>query len=640
MPPEIAAILVELARSIQRFGMYPRGHPARRETASQFIGHLNRLHETHQALPFEFTRSRILFDGQPTPSDNKLLSALARRINQHEVAVVEFLRGVAPEEVDGFLEAVSVQPGKTGEPLGERPSEQLRRWPHIRVETVEYDALSLARGRGDAEGTSSEAPADWGERREAGQVEGAETVQPFGDGYEGGDEEGGEEDAESLRRQIARLILDMDAGTLEKLTRVMPEVAPAEGLDPSMVAALTQVLREAASRDGENPSAELMRLITKLGMHGEDAPGAPGEEGPGALSELVRRLGSGWDAEDPNPGDYRAALTGLSRKSSVLAREPVWVDRADPERVLQMSLELDEAEAPTRAAARQMVDSDRIGALLDILDGAPEGVDAVERVWEWLAHPRALRRLLQRDPVDLGALDRLLARMGVEAAETLFEVLEGTAGAEERRGALTDRLGGLGPGVVPGAMGRLDSDDPLMRRDMLRILRGAGGLPGDFTAAPYMADPDAGVRREAMQLGLSGFADREMVLTAALGDSDPGIVQWGIRQAEEECPPEVLPYLVSVIFQSSSPSSVRLAAIRALGTVDAPEALHALLRLTWKRRFLWFHGLTPKSAEMLEALRVLSERWQQDERARKVLARAARSKDPQVKALARRGGGG
>jgi len=631
MPPEIAAILVELARSIQRFGMYPEGHPARRDTSAQFTDHLTQLLDSYGSLPLEFTRSSILFEDQPTPEDNKLLAALARRINQHEIASIEFARGLEEEEARGFLEAVAVQPGKTGEALGAGPPEALHRWPHIKMETVSYDALSLARGHGDVDGTASEAPADWAERvEETGRGDAR-------DAQAGAPEE--ESAPEEVRRQISRLILNLDPETMAKLTRAMPSVASTGEVDPEMVLALTEVLREAASGSGEDPPAALMRLLTKLGMHGEGTEGPEDPESMRAVADVVRQLGSGWNVADPNPGDYRTALTGLSRTSPVLSDRPVWVEGSEPDRVLKMSLELGEAEALTRSAARRMVDTDRIGELLEILDEARGDSGAVETVWGWVAHPHALRRVLQREPVDLAILDRLLDRMGMEAAETLFEVLESSE-QEDHREMLTARLAGLGSEVVPLAIERLEADAPRTRRDMLTILRRVDTLPEDFSAAPFMTDPDARVRREAMSLGLAGYADREMVLTAALNDADPGIVRWGIERAEEDCPHEVLPYLIALIFESSSPSALRLNAIRALRTVKRPEALEALVRLTWKRRFLWFHGLAPKSAEMLEALRVLSECWQQDEKAGKILARATRSSDAQVKAVARKGDGG
>lgn len=632
MPPEIAAILVELARSIQRFGMYPEGHPARSDTSAQFTDHLTQLLDSYGSLPLEFTRSSILFEDQPTPEDNKLLAALARRINQHEIAYIEFARGLEEEEARDFLEAVAVQPGKTGEPLGAESPETLRRWPHINVETVSYDALSLARGHGDVEGTASEAPADWSERVEEGGQGDERTARAST-----ADDESAPE--EEVRKQISRLILNLDPETMAKLTRAMPAVASTGEVDPEMVLALTEVLREAAAGSGEDPPAALMRLLTKLGMHGEGTEGPEDPETMRSVADVVRQLGSGWNVADPNPGDYRAALTGLSRTSPVLSDRPVWVEGSEPDRVMKMSLELGEAEALTRSAARRMVDTDRIGEMLEILDDAPGDSEAVEAVWGWVAHPHALRRVLQREPVDTAILDRLLERMGMEAAETLFEALESTD-SEDRRELLTVRLGELGSEVAPLAIERLGSDAPRTRRDMLTILRRVDTLPEDFSAAPYMTDADSRVRREAMSLGLAGHADREMVLTAALNDADPGIVRWGIERAEEDCPPEVLPYLIALIFESSSPSALRLNAIRALRTVKRPEALQALVRLTWKRRFLWFYGLVPKSAEMLEALRVLSECWQQDEKAGKILARAARSSDAQVKAVARKGGGG
>jgi hypothetical protein len=73
-------------------------------------------------------------------------------------------------------------------------------------------------------------------------------------------------------------------------------------------------------------------------------------------------------------------------------------------------------------------------------------------------------------------------------------------------------------------------------------------------------------------------------------------------------------------------------AIRALGGTRAPAARDALLELTrGGRTFLGREKLAPKSPMLIAALRALAAAWATNPAARRVLARAGASPDPDIR---------
>src|SRR5207247_2393619 len=184
----------------------------------------------------------------------------------------------------------------------------------------------------------------------------------------------------------------------------------------------------------------------------------------------------------------------------------------------------------------------RLASLLDLLEGAPAG-SAVEAVWARVATPAAVRRVLEGAPIDFRSLDRLLGRVGLEAADLLLDFL---ATAEERavRRALLDRLVTLGAVLGPRLAARLGDERWYVVRNLLWMLDRLPALPPDFSPGPFSAHADARVRREALKLRLKVLAEREAALHAALQDPDEQAVRLGLIAAQQDCPPNALPLVV------------------------------------------------------------------------------------------------
>jgi len=400
---------------------------------------------------------------------------------------------------------------------------------------------------------------------------------------------------------------------------------------------------EGASGDREGPGASLLRILTKLGMQAAGGSGDETEEGEeegGDLGELVRQLGSEWEIDDPTPEDYGRALKDFSRQTPILAAEPFWLEEPEPARVVQMSLELEEVGRITHDAVREMMaESTGLIELVGLLERSGEDSPAAGEIWPEVAVPKNIRRILTTDSPDLKLLDRMLPHLDPEGVETLLDILDESE-ATTLRQALVERLVEMGSVVGPPVVARLEAAGTTLRRELMSILAVLPALPEDFVLEPWIIDPDAVVRREAIRMALTHMEDREIPIAAALSDNEPRIIALGLDAAESFCPPTLAPLVIGIVGSVSSTAPLRLAAIRALSTAGTPEALQTLLKIIWVRRFLFGRRLAEKSAEMLEALAAIQRGWPQDPESRPVLEAAGKSKDAQVRAVVRPRGKG
>jgi len=91
--------------------------------------------------------------------------------------------------------------------------------------------------------------------------------------------------------------------------------------------------------------------------------------------------------------------------------------------------------------------------------------------------------------------------------------------------------------------------------------------------------------------------------------------------------------VIALVNDSHFPQDLRLQGIRALGVSGSAEALEILLRLTDGGRTLFGRRkLAPKTPELLVALAALATGWGREPRVMAVLARAAISRDPNIRA--------
>jgi hypothetical protein len=664
LPQDILDLLVEFARAAQRFGMYPSGHPARETTARQVTDQLLVLVSARGSLRLEIRRDRFTVSGIETDPGNNLLAAFAGRLYEHQLICIAFDQGMVETEIAELLTAVSTRVGPTVEPLGAGPPEQLNRWANIKLEPVPYDSLSLSRGRAESGSTGSvdqkivpkEAVIDAGENASAVDLDAlaaaeqeANKTSPFDaalekqKGKEVGEKLSGiaaelareaGKNPEATRQLVSRLILNLDPGTLQRLTDSLPDEMRSEGIEDAISIAVSHFLKSATSGTGDEHSASMLKLLIKLGMRGE-VPSGPDEQiDEDSLSELVERLSKHWQLDDPSPEEYKEQLDRFSREAPILAATPIWLEEPRTERVLQMSLEMDKSGPLVEQAVLSMIENGELRKVLDLFESVSSESESVKNLWPIVTRLDTVKLLLECDPPDFANLDKLIPRLDGSSADPMLDTLIKTDSRTTRKG-LIERLLKMGSKIGTAVVERLENESGDIRRIMLVILKFLPSLPDGFSPEPYLADPERGVRLEAMKLALKKSSKPEEIIGRAIRDSDQQIVELGLAAAGQNCPPSVIPDIISIVRNTNVAPTLRMSGIRVLSSTDEEEALEVLLELTWVRRWIILKKLASKSSEMLEALAVLARSWNNDARAQRVLEAAVKDKDAQIRAIAR-----
>ncbi len=648
LAPELVDLLTELARAVQRYAMYPEGHPARTATVEQCLAAMMPVLESRTRLVLRINRDSIEIGDRATDPGGALLANFAGRLYEHQLGELAINSGLTPDELTGLLAVVSLPAGRGVEPLGNSSAADLKKWPHIELLPITFEGISLSRDRPSGRVARGDEPTGDLEPP-AGSEEIAAEPDSQGTGEDSGEldvrgfpaltrllQGDGDSDPEEVRREVSRLILNLDPRTLNQLTAALPAEMQAEGLEGAVTrAAANFIAAAAAGEEGNEHSAQMLRILTKLGMSKETPDRAADPESVENLTELMSRLGSDWSVEDATPQEYKEQLQSFSRQAPILSIISTWMEEPTSGRIVQMGLELNQISPPVHYAATSMIRDGHLEELLDILETTPESVACVDEIWDDVLTRDTVRTLVEPEPPAFSLLDRLLSRLEEETIEPLFD-LYCNGRPPETRTATLERLVTLAENTGPMAVRRLDDERGSIRRDMLILIGHLPDPPEDFSPVAWLVDPEVDVRREAIRLALAGTEEREIALASALNDSDSEIVLMGLEAAATECPPEIVPAITSLIETPRTQARIRLAAIRALAATDTPETLHFLIRMTWVRKLFFFRTLAPKSADMLEALSVLARGWSEHAEVQRVLSAARKSKDPQIRAVVAR----
>lgn len=680
MSRELSEFLIELSIALHKHAMYPTGHPSLEPAVGRLVSRGEALLQDRPSLSLGVARNQLVIEGVATDPRHPVLAELAGRLHRHHLGAVTFSRGIEPAEVTDVLRTLAVEADRTGQPLGIGDATRLSAWPHIRLHPMTYERLELL---DQAPGLPPDLAADARSSDEAGtlrdaRVRGAQLWiglaraalagqlgedeapptkpaviakaiddHPRGEAYDqvivgyllqiaqelkaaGGQE------AVELRRRTSRLISDMRPDTLRRLIEMGGDSAQRRQfvLDAShgmAVDAVLEVVRAAADASQQVVSGSLMRMLSKLAAHAEQGAPQARTLADHALRDQVRTLLTGWDLADPNPEGYGLALQRMSQAAPVLEGAQRRVHPTEPERLVQMSLEVDAVGPNVYRACATLVDQGRLATLIDLLEQAPE-TGAAEELWSRAVSADTVRWVLESEPVDFGTLDRLLPRLAERAADPLLDAL---AAAEVRatRRAILERLIRLGPMLGPSISTRLSDERWYVKRNLLTLLDLLPEPPVGFSAVHWLSDPDPRVRLEALKIGLKSREERDAVVTRGLADAEHRLVHLALVGALQGTPAEAVPQLIALVQNRQRPPDLRIQAIRVLGVSRAPEALEQLLALIdGGRTFFGRRRLLPKSRELLTALTALATGWGREPRATELLAVAALSDDPQVRA--------
>jgi hypothetical protein len=671
---ELSTFLVEFSIALHKNQIYPPGHPHLTTALLGFTDRVHALLASRPSLSIGVARKQLVIEGVATDPDNPLLKELALKLHRHQLGAVKILPDVADHELAEFLALLVQDPYLTSRPLGRSDSTDLRRWPNLWLFPLAYDQLELVeddgeggppadRGRGAQlwVGLASAALAGEGEAPPvtAAAADPTEVARAIEDharettydqvivGYllQIAEEVKNNPDPEqgALNRRVSRLVNSLSPETLKRLLEMGGDAGQRrrfvlDATSGMAVNAVMELVKAAADTSSQNVSTSMMRLLNKLAVHAEAGTTEMRAGADRELRDQVRKLVSGWELDDPNPHAYTDLLDKMSVARPEGPRSEV-TQAAEPERILQMAVELDAIGETVMTAAQRVADLGRVGAALDLIERAPRRSEVAALLFDYFVTPEQLERLLRDEAtIDFTLVDRLSQRLGAPAAIPLLDTY---ARAELRavRRKLHDRLSAIGPGIGPQVVERLTDTPWYVQRNMLVLLATMTTWPAGFDPTAWSRHEDPRVRREAFRLRFRLEDRRAAALTDALEDQDDGVFRSALAAATENCPPSLGPRLEGIATEAGVPPEVRALAIRAMAPLHRPDTLPILLKATVvKGGFLRRARLREKNPELLAALGALAAHWPDDEDAAQVLALAADSDDSQIKNAGRRRG--
>jgi hypothetical protein len=674
---DLSDFLIEFSIGLQKYAIYPSGHPMLGTTSADLQRRLDTLLKERPSLSLGVARNQLIIEGVATDESNPVLRELAARLHRHHLGAVKFSQGVTDTELNDMLATVAVDAGRLPRPLGLEGPEVLTQWPHTRLYPMTFAQLQLieegpsAPGDDDqikSTGSGSRSAALWiGLARAAlitelgGKLdsEDAESTDPATVakaieehkrdeaydqvvvGYllqiaEELKAKGGRE-AAALTKRVSQLVSTLSPEALQRLLKMGGDARQrrkfvADAAQGMAVDAVVDLVRVAADTSGQNISHSMVRMLSKMATHADTGTAERRPQADGALREQVSQLIAGWQLDDPNPDGYRLALEKMAHAAPTF-RSTEHSFPIEPERMLTMGLEIETLGDQVFRAADAMVARDDLTPLAEILDAAPAEWMR-DAVWRHVATPQRLRVQLALDPPPTAMLQRLVARMGAAAVEALLDALDESEDerAQER---MVELLASVGPAAGPLILERL----PVMRWAHVRLLIALLGKhpewPGGYSAALFVNHPDAQVRREALRQQLRAPETRDDAIVRALADASDSTLRLGLGAAMTSCPRDAAAILRVRADDATISPDLRALGIRALASYKSPETPAWLAaRVVRVGRVLRRPGLAPKSPELLAAIEGLATHWRDDKAANEALGLAAASGDPEIQGAA------
>ncbi len=648
-----------LSSALQRAQMYPGGHPTLERAIDQVMRRLDLVLADRHEAHFAVGPMQLFVGGAATDPDHLLLRELAGRFFRRNVGAVRLHRGVTGREITALLQAVAA----------ERIDALQLAAPHVELESLRFDVLAIESEAEESATAAAEqlARTVWsGLARAMLGDEGALHVEGFDsdatvatvarafdarapDPARDRDliqsirvaaetaRGPGARHVSLLRRQVTRLLRELKPATIERLLALAGGAALAHRFLLDMVQLASapvalEVLRAATRVEHRTMSPALLQLLGKIASHSEQGPTVSHRLADERFHEAVRELIEGWDrptTEDEAELDYQETLDHLPAPL-VPDLDPTEAYRSDPYRILTMSLDMAELGDGARRAVRALVARGKVPPLIRILMELTPADPLLPEYRPLVATPDAVAALLRIAPVDIEALERLVPDVGVIAAPFLLDAL---ADAEERslRRRLLALLARFGNAVVPLAIQRYAGAPWYVQRNLLRLLQMLPEPPAEAVIGGFAEHPDARVRVEGLRLLLKHPAARARGVVQALADRDPICLRVGVLAAVEDCPPAALPPLMQKLLDDALEPDLRPSAIRALAPLDDPRVLELLLRTGGRKYPLLGYRVAARSRDVLAALAGLARHWRWHPVAGKLVARAERHRDAEVR---------
>ncbi len=672
---DLSDFLVELSITLNKHAIYPQNHPLLDVAVDGVANRLGMLFVGERdSLSIGVARRQLIIEGVATDPLNPVLKELAQRLHQHHVGALKLTRGITRDELAAALAALSIDPQRST-PIG-RDTERLGElWKHVRFFPLTYDRLQLIEDEPGEQPSTDKMLAGRATQLWIGLARAALVSDASADKQKTDDDDDaalepatvaraidehqreeaydqvivgyllqiGEElktaegpEAAGLQRRVSHLVGSLKQTTLERLLEMGGDKLQRRKflLDASQgitVEAVMDLVKAASAAEGQTVSHSMLRMLSKLAHHPSGTT-QRGKTDP-SIRDVMRRLVDDWTLDDPNPEAYRQALENMSSLRNVSEKPTNGSQPTDiePERLIQIAVEIGAAGPQVHMAMEQMLRAGRIDTLLDLVERAPSP-GAAAPIWDFLVEEGAFETLLAQQRLDLQLITRFVRRLGSAAASTL---LAATVLIEEAksRAQFYDLLLTTGGSVGDEIVRHLPAAPPTVQRELLALVAKLPEVPAGFSAHTYLESEEPLVRREAVRLLLRNPADRDETIVAALTDADDRVVFAGLSAAHEKCPPIGISLIKQRVDRGELDSQLRTMGIRIIAQRRTPDALewlipHVVTETHWARR----PKLRPSSPEMLAALSMIATYWRAHPDAQLALKLAEQSKDPEVRA--------
>ena len=672
LPQDHAELLLELAVAVHKNAIYPGTHPLLVASVDSLARRLAAFFDQTPTLSIGVARRQLIIEGVATNEEHPILRDLAARLHRHQIGALRFNRGLERHELGEILGTVAADAGRVQQPLGLMGPETLQRWKNARLFPLTFDQLELIEDGLDAapEGehareARTRAAQLWIGLARAALARESTAELPTTDpdavaraiderkddsaydqivvGYmlQIADELNTDEKSASspLRGRVSKLVRSMDPRTLQRLLTMGGDTAQrfqfainaSNGLS---VDAVIDVVRAAADVSGQTISSSLIRTLSKLAAHAErPGVGSAQARSDAELRDQVRRLISSWQLVDPNPDDYTTALDSIARHTAAGDRDAA--GDANPERMLQLALEVSTIGPHTQRVFAQLLARPDVTPLLDLVEAAPDSPARDELLGRIVTRERLIETLHSDQP-NVRLAERLALRLRDVAVDPIIGLLEDE---EERlNGWACDTLVRLADVSGGRVVERLMDASVHAKRQMLHIIDRLGEWPAGFSPEPFTASPDAGVRREAVKLMLRRDDMRESAIVRGLEDRDERTVGIALAAALKRCPLAAVPILMRRVENATLSAELRARGIRALAGSGSRDAMRWIAERSVKKH--WLLGtpvLREKSPQLISSIAGLAAHWNSAPEAAEVLALVAKSKDVDLKTAARSG---
>ncbi|MEP7383424.1 MAG: hypothetical protein ABI910_17195 [Gemmatimonadota bacterium] len=663
IPHELIELVQELAVAVHKRGIYPASHPMQLGAVDALLARLQRVLTTRAELPIGVARSQLLLDGTPTDSDHPLLSELATRLHSHQLGGLRFTAGVARDELDALVGALAESALRGSVPLGALDAEDTPRWPHVLLSPLAFEQLALLDADGSAVPSVSCSARD-------SQLWGALAHAALSD-WEGGDEihspehvarsierqlgtpqfdehlsgfllqvvgELGARSAEgepALRLQVSQLVEQLSDGALQQLLEMGGDRSRRDaflaGANSTLGAhAVLDLVRVAAAQDGAPISSAVLRLMRKLAREASGTR-ASGRGADVALRRMVRHLLRDWTLDDPNPEEYSRLLGELSAEGAVAAMDRRR-DALEPERIVEICLEVALVTPSTEAALGRLALRDGVAATLERLQLLPES-EARESLVGRLLNESTLREQLTAERPDLQLLTHAVERMRVRAVVPILQAIDARDDADAAWAVtLLLRLGreALRPlrDALPGVSIRV-------LRQVLVVFDRLDEWPTGVVPTTFARHPDPAVRREAIRFLMRHDDTRESGVLLGLRDADVRTFHVALHAAVRGCSVEGSRLLMKRYEDGSIGAELRARVVRTIANVGTLEALEWLNAQALTTR--WWSGgmrLRKGSPEVLATIGAIAQYYRDEGAAVHVLQLAARSRNEDIRRAA------